>query len=84
MRVIQKLKEPVVLRPKRIIKATPCATEVSNLFNCWRNGKIDAESCAVLAAQLTACMASKKRTNTKETAEEINTWLRKSFTGKQL
>jgi hypothetical protein len=56
MRVIQKLKEPLQVKPPKIQRATPCALEVANVFNCWRTGGVGAESCAKAAQQLITCM----------------------------
>lgn len=39
MRAVEKLKRPVLLKSKKTTKATPCASEINNLFNCWRNSE---------------------------------------------
>jgi hypothetical protein len=59
MRAFEKLKKPILLKPSKIIRATPCAKEITNLFNCWRATKIEAEECAAMAIALTACMTTK-------------------------
>jgi hypothetical protein len=95
MRAIEKLKRPVILKPQKFTKATPCAAELTKLFNCWRDSKIDSQACAAFSLELTACMATKKEVNAgseRWTSQELNKWyrylrdirIRKSWMGKRL
>ena len=58
MRTIDKIKQPLKLRPPQITRASPCANEISTLFNCWRAFEVDAAPCAASAAALVTCMKS--------------------------
>ena len=59
MRAIERLKRPIQIKPTRLQQATPCALEISTMFNCWRAMSVDANGCAGAAAALTVCMTSK-------------------------
>ena len=60
MRAVEKLKRPILLKPKKTTKATPCAPEITNLFNCWRNhGNMDEKSCLQSVLLLKNCMKTK-------------------------
>jgi hypothetical protein len=83
MRVIQKLKEPIQVKPPRIQKAAPCAIEVANMFNCWRTTGVTDPACMQFAKTLTMCMKGYKKTNTKA-GDDINSWLKKVHKNKQL
>jgi hypothetical protein len=77
MRAIDKLKRPVILKPQKFSKATPCAAQLTKLFNCWRDSNIDAASCAALSLELTACMAAKKEVKAdteRWSNQELNKW----------
>eukprot|EP00842_Homolaphlyctis_polyrhiza_P004082 jgi/Hompol1/4675/HPOL_003831-RA len=87
MRVIEKIKRPIQLKPAKIMQATPCALEMSTLFNCWRALSVDASHCAASAAALTKCMSTKAKSNAADASAataEINKWLLKLSKGKQL
>jgi hypothetical protein len=85
MRVVQKLKEQVVIKPPKITKATPCALEIAGMFNCWRASGVDATKCAEFANRLTQCMAAQGRSRPqKQNADDINYWLKTSWKRKVL
>ncbi|KAI9104999.1 hypothetical protein DFS34DRAFT_691202 [Phlyctochytrium arcticum] len=85
MRTIDKIKQPIVLRPPKIMSATPCAVEVATLFNCWRAISVDSAQCVESARALTTCMASKGATkSSSNSVDEINLWLKKARSGKQV
>ncbi|KAH6594474.1 hypothetical protein BASA61_004011 [Batrachochytrium salamandrivorans] len=86
MRVIEKLKRPIQLKPIKLQQATPCAMEISAMFNCWRAMSIDATSCAAAAGALTLCMTAKAKSPPEATSSinEINKWLIKVSKRKQL
>jgi hypothetical protein len=83
MRVIQKLKEPIQVKPPKIRKAAPCAMELANVFNCWRTTGVTDPACMTFAQQLTMCMKGYKSTNIKR-GNDINDWLKKVYKNKQL
>ncbi|KAJ3300901.1 hypothetical protein HDV03_001681 [Kappamyces sp. JEL0829] len=84
MRSIDKLKKPVLLKPGKIIRATPCAKEITNLFNCWRTTKIEAAECSAMAVALTACMTQKGPAPAAASTKEINSWIRKAWQSKTI
>ena len=57
MRHIDKIGKPIVIRPKKVLEATPCAMELTTLLNCWRALATDASQCNDSAKALTQCMA---------------------------
>jgi len=59
MKTLDKIGKPFTLRSKRVIEATPCAVELSTLFNCWRAIGVDASQCATTAKALVACMSKR-------------------------
>ncbi|KAI8926782.1 hypothetical protein BC831DRAFT_455023 [Entophlyctis helioformis] len=85
MRAIEKLKRPLQLKPPKVTQATPCALELSTMFNCWRALSVDASECASSAKALSQCMASKGRTTAQSSSvDEINKWLLKVKNHKHL
>ncbi|ORY45147.1 hypothetical protein BCR33DRAFT_634161, partial [Rhizoclosmatium globosum] len=49
--------KPLTMRPAKMMRASPCATEISTLFNCWRALEVDAKGCMESARALAGCMA---------------------------
>ncbi|KAI8611368.1 hypothetical protein BC830DRAFT_1041172, partial [Chytriomyces sp. MP71] len=49
--------KPLTMRPAKMMRATPCAAEISTLFNCWRAIDVDAPGCLEPARALATCMA---------------------------
>jgi hypothetical protein len=78
MRVIDRLKKPVIIKPRKTIPATPCALEIGNLFNCWRSFNNDQAKCAEGAAQLLACMKTKGKSAKGSTVGSVNYWIKKA------
>ena len=64
MRTLDKIDRPLKMRPQRIMRAAPCATEISTLFNCWRAIDVDAPGCIAAAAQLRLCMNARPSSST--------------------
>ncbi|KAJ3290581.1 hypothetical protein HK104_006664 [Borealophlyctis nickersoniae] len=77
MRPIDKvIKNRLVLKSPKVQKATPCATELSSLFNCWRALGTETAQCASAATALMACMATKQEVkSTGKSTAEINKWI---------
>ena len=50
------MKAPIQSRPVKIIKASPCALELTAMFNCWRSFSQDSSNCAVINASVVNCM----------------------------
>ncbi|KAJ3217919.1 hypothetical protein HDU67_007070 [Dinochytrium kinnereticum] len=85
MRTIDKIKQPIKLRPPKILRATPCAAEMSTLFNCWRSLDVDAPGCASSAKALVMCMAKPRvAAGQSQSIEAMNRQLAKLRQGKQL
>ncbi|KAL2913602.1 hypothetical protein HK105_206904 [Polyrhizophydium stewartii] len=86
MRVIEKLKRPIQLKPAKMLQATPCALEMTTMFNCWRAMSVDAAECGASARALAQCMTSKGKSgpSSASTTQEINRWLLKVSKRKQL
>ncbi|KAI9009530.1 hypothetical protein HDU85_005378 [Gaertneriomyces sp. JEL0708] len=85
MRTIDKIKQPLALRPPKVTPATKCAVEVATLFNCWRAMSVDHVECKDSAKALMACMATLgKRPSGSKSTEDINYWLKKSERKKHL
>ena len=59
MRNLDRIGKPIVLKPKRIQLATPCADELTTVLNCWRSLGVDATSCAEVSKSLMTCMAKR-------------------------
>jgi hypothetical protein len=83
MRVINKLKDPIQVKPPKIQKAAPCALEVANMFNCWRTSGVTDPACMKFAQQVSMCMKGFKPSNTRK-GDDINSWLKKVYKNKQL
>ncbi|KAJ3408848.1 hypothetical protein HDV05_004739 [Chytridiales sp. JEL 0842] len=84
MRTIDKLKQPVKIRPPNMLRASPCATEISTLFNCWRALGVDSTGCANSAKALAGCMAQPMKASKKNSVDSINHWLGEVRKRKQL
>ena len=84
MRAIQKLKEPVIIKPPKITKATPCAIEIAGMFNCWRQSGVDSAKCAEFVTKLGQCMTVKKAATKGRDSTDINYWLKASWKQKVL
>ncbi|KAJ3101400.1 hypothetical protein HDU97_001387 [Phlyctochytrium planicorne] len=85
MRTLDKIKQPVKLRPPKIMRATPCAAEMSTLFNCWRALEVDSPSCASSAQALIACMAkARPAASQSQSIDHVNRQLAKLRQKKQL
>ena len=61
MRTLDKIKQPLAIKPRKITPATPCAVEITTLFNCWRSIAVDAPACAESGKALIKCMQTKVR-----------------------
>jgi hypothetical protein len=49
---------PLVVRPKKMEKATPCGVELSTLLNCWKMFAVDDAHCMDAAKSLTECVSA--------------------------
>jgi hypothetical protein len=56
MRPLDRIGKPIIVRPKKAVPATPCAMEVTTLFNCWRAIGVDAAACMESSRSLVECM----------------------------
>ncbi|KAI9209232.1 uncharacterized protein BJ171DRAFT_485801 [Polychytrium aggregatum] len=84
MRPIERYRKAVTLRPPKIQEATPCAIELSTLFNCWRATEVDSPKCAASAKALIQCMMKPTtRTAQGEKIHDLNAWLLKLRSGKR-
>ncbi|KAJ3341826.1 hypothetical protein HDU93_003947 [Gonapodya sp. JEL0774] len=72
---VKKLKSPLKIRPRKEIAATPCAVELTTLFNCWRSFGVDTPNCLMAAKGVTDCVAKSRATGGKKSTDEINYWL---------
>jgi hypothetical protein len=84
MRVVQKLKEPITLKPSKTIKATPCAMQINFLFNCWKSNELSDAKCREGITKLKECMRKKGKATSSKKTEDINNWLQKSFKNKTI
>ncbi|KAI8837419.1 hypothetical protein BJ741DRAFT_603427 [Chytriomyces cf. hyalinus JEL632] len=84
MRVIEKMHKPLAMRPAKMARAAPCATEISTLFNCWRAIDVDAPGCLEPARALATCMAAPTKAAKSSSSADINKKLAKLRTGKTL
>ncbi|RKP04236.1 hypothetical protein CXG81DRAFT_8518 [Caulochytrium protostelioides] len=76
MRPIDKIQQPLQARPTKFRKATPCAVELSALFNCWRASAIDDPRCAESGTALAKCMSTyQPPAKVGSRSVEINKWL---------
>ncbi|KAJ3295507.1 hypothetical protein HDU79_009030 [Rhizoclosmatium sp. JEL0117] len=72
------------MRPAKMMRASPCATEISTLFNCWRALEVDAKGCMESARALAGCMAVPVKVAKTNSAGDINKKLAKLRQGKSL
>ncbi|KAI8850850.1 hypothetical protein BC829DRAFT_388455 [Chytridium lagenaria] len=85
MRTLDKIKQPIKLRPPKMLRATPCAAEMSTLFNCWRALDVDAPGCMNTAKSLIACMGKARvASGQSQSIDSMNKQLAKLRQGKQL
>lgn len=71
MRTIDKIKQPIRARPPKIISRTPCAEELSALFNCWRAYSTtgDHPNCQNLLQKLMVCRTNLNKSSKPNTTK---------------
>lgn len=58
MRTIDKLKQPITLKRGKMYTASPCAQEMTLLFNCWRTLSLGNPGCESASKVLMNCIGS--------------------------
>jgi hypothetical protein len=86
MKVLDRLKRDVSIKPRKVIRATPCAAMIGLMLNCWRSNNFDQSACRDASMKLAECMKSAKTATHGGGARptrQLNFWMKKATKGKQ-